>query len=133
MNGDAADLAADDLAFPVWMPALRFSPSPCDLAEDCVSGSHGLSGLIEPAQEAVAGTVHLAPAERAQLLANGGVVRCHEASATRVADSGSNLGRPYDVGEEDRRQESGRLASATDHGVSSTAISASDGITSEAS
>src|SRR5439155_25302391 len=90
-----------------------------DLADRLRDGrraSHGPSGSVKDRQKAVARRVDLSPAEPAELLADDRVMAIQERPPGVVTEDTCPLGRPDDVGEQDRRQDSILLRRRSDAG-----------------
>ena len=85
VDSDTADLAADPLALAGVDAGAQLQAEPRYITKDCVCCAYGLRGLLERAQEAVAGSVHLAPAECLELLRDGPLVRGEQSSATAAS------------------------------------------------
>ena len=77
-----------------------------DCRDNPISGANRLGRLIECREEPVASGIDLSTTEPAQLLAHRGVVCRQEIPPSPVAEAGGQLGRPHDVREQHRCQES---------------------------
>jgi hypothetical protein len=77
-----------------------------DCRDNPISGANRLGRLTKRSEEPVSGGIDLSTTEPAELSANRSVVRRHELPPGPVPEAGGQVGRSYDVREQDCRQES---------------------------
>ena len=111
VDGDAGDLAVDELALARVEPRADVEAEVAHSLDDRLGAADGACRPVEGRQEAVAHGVHLLAARPRELRPDERVVLLEQLTPGPVADFGHVCRRADDVGEEDRGQNSLRLAS----------------------
>ena len=109
MHGDAPNAAVEELALAGVETGPDLEPERPHGAPDRGRAADRTRRPVEGREEAVAGHVHLVPAEARELMPDAGVMRVEELAPAPVAELGGVRGRADDVGEEHRREDAVRF------------------------
>jgi hypothetical protein len=126
MDGNARDVLSDAFDLSGVNSGAHFKADLANGTHDGGGTPDGPRRAIERRQETIAGCGDLTPVEPIELVADERVVAIKQCAPGMVAEDACPLGRPHDVGEQDRCQDPivlGRRADAASIGGSSNARS----------